>query len=139
MQFVSNSKSGQFFFFTRDGAYMVKTISQHECKELRRILPQYYAFLKSNPHSFIVRILGCHRVQMYHINRTVYFIVMTSAYRGAMRSIDVQYDCKGSKVGRNAKPGDAVRKDNDLISDGFKLKLGKNRVREGSFHQTGCC
>lgn len=45
IQFVSNSKSGQFFFFTKDGAYMIKTISQHECKELRRVLPEYYSFL----------------------------------------------------------------------------------------------
>ncbi len=30
-------------------------------------------------------------------------------------------------MGRNCNPGDAVRKDNDLLDDGFRLKLGPNR------------
>ncbi len=30
-------------------------------------------------------------------------------------------------MGRNCAPGDSVRKDNDLLDDGFRLKLGRNR------------
>jgi hypothetical protein len=64
-----------------------------------------------------VRITGLYRVQMYHLHRTIYFIVMASCYRGAsIRKMDVEYDIKGSTVGRSCSPGDSVRKDNDLIS-----------------------
>jgi len=43
LEFVSNSKSGQFFFFTHDTQFLIKTMSKVECKFLRKILPQYYA------------------------------------------------------------------------------------------------
>jgi 1-phosphatidylinositol-4-phosphate 5-kinase len=42
LEFISNSKSGQFFFYTYDRQFMIKTVSQGECKYLRRILPDYY-------------------------------------------------------------------------------------------------
>ena len=200
VQFTTNSKSGQFFFFTRDGDYMIKTVSHEEVKEMQRIMGSYYEHLRANPASFLCRVLGLYRVQvsvpagpaphkharacvracvrapslsptalpmalvpqslapwfcrlfpplchvqlscdklgvglaalgaqMYHLNRTVYFIVMASAYKGAGGPMDAQYDCKGSHVGRSADPGDAVKKDNDLLEDGFRLRLGPNREK----------
>ena len=124
--FTTNSKSGQFFFFTPDGDYMIKTVSHDEVRELQKIMLQYYEYLQSHPRSFLCRVLGMHRVQMYHLNRTIYFIVMASAYKGAPRKMDLQYDCKGSHVGRSA-PHDSVKKDNDLLEAGFRLRLGSNR------------
>eukprot|EP00619_Florenciella_sp_RCC1007_P010043 CAMPEP_0205930622 /NCGR_PEP_ID=MMETSP1325-20131115/26002_1 /ASSEMBLY_ACC=CAM_ASM_000708 /TAXON_ID=236786 /ORGANISM="Florenciella sp., Strain RCC1007" /LENGTH=77 /DNA_ID=CAMNT_0053300037 /DNA_START=113 /DNA_END=342 /DNA_ORIENTATION=- len=52
---------------------------------------------------------------------------MTNVYRGARRVITRQYDLKGSTVGRSARAGEQVRKDNDLVADRFKLHLGHNR------------
>ena len=43
LEFISNSKSGQFFFYSHDRRYMIKTVSSGECKLLRQILPSYYA------------------------------------------------------------------------------------------------
>ena len=106
---------------------MVKTVSHDEVKQMQKIMKNYYEFLKENPNSFLCRILGMYRVEMYHLKRTIYFIVMASAYKGAAGPMDVQYDCKGSHVGRNADPGDSVKKDNDLLEDGFRLCLGSNR------------
>jgi 1-phosphatidylinositol-4-phosphate 5-kinase len=37
---------------------MLKTQTKEENKFLKRILPQYYKYLKENPHSLLVRILG---------------------------------------------------------------------------------
>jgi len=127
VQFTSNSKSGQFFFFTPDGDYMVKTVSHEEVKELLKVLPQYYNHLREQPSSFLCRVLGMYRVQMYQLHRTVYFIVMASTWKGAKAPMDAQYDCKGSQVGRSSAVGDSVRKDNDLLEDGFRLRLGANR------------
>jgi len=106
---------------------MIKTITHEEVQVMQTILPQYLSYLKENPDSFLCRILGMYRVQMYHLRRTIYFIVMESSFKGASGKMDVQYDCKGSHVGRNANPGDTVRKDNDLLEDGFRLCLGSNR------------
>jgi hypothetical protein len=36
IEFLSNSKSGQFFFYSSDGKYMIKTMSNTESKFLRR-------------------------------------------------------------------------------------------------------
>jgi 1-phosphatidylinositol-4-phosphate 5-kinase len=58
LEFISNSKSGQFFFYSHDGKYMLKTQTKEENKFLKRILPKYFKYLKENPHSLLVRILG---------------------------------------------------------------------------------
>ena len=63
-KFTSNSKSGQFFFFTHDGQFMVKTIAHSESKELQRSLRAYFEFLRKNPDSFIIRVFGFHRVKV---------------------------------------------------------------------------
>jgi len=42
IEFNSNAKSGNFFFFSHDGKYMIKTMTKEESKFLRRILPHYY-------------------------------------------------------------------------------------------------
>ncbi|RYY69086.1 hypothetical protein EON63_24090 [archaeon] len=51
-------QSGQFFFYSHDGKYMLKTQTKEENKFMRRILPQYYKYMTDNPHSLLVRILG---------------------------------------------------------------------------------
>ena len=36
IEFISNAKSGQFFFYSSDGKYMIKTMTDSESKFLRR-------------------------------------------------------------------------------------------------------
>ena len=45
IEFISNSKSGQFFFYSSDGKYMVKTMTNTESKFLRRSKYQTFLFL----------------------------------------------------------------------------------------------
>ena len=42
LEFKSNSKSGQFFFYTHNKQFMIKTMSEQEFKFLRSILKDYY-------------------------------------------------------------------------------------------------
>ena len=58
LEFISNSKSGQFFFYSHDGKYMIKTQTKEENKFMKRVLPHYYKFVTENPHTLLVRILG---------------------------------------------------------------------------------
>jgi hypothetical protein len=64
LEFISNSKSGQFFFYSHDKQYMIKTISGEECKFLRTILPSYLQHVQSNPHTLLTRFYGMHRVKV---------------------------------------------------------------------------
>lgn len=32
IEFIANSKSGQFFFYSHDGRYMIKTQTKEECR-----------------------------------------------------------------------------------------------------------
>ena len=130
LEFISNSKSGQFFFYSHDGRYMIKTQTNEENKFMKRILPHYYRYVTENPHTFLVRILGMHRVKMYHLNRKTHFVIMESVF-DTPEPIQKVYDLKGSLVGRSASQKDrdngGVLKDNDLIDDGVKLELGSKR------------
>jgi hypothetical protein len=54
-----------------------------------------------------------YRVKLYHLRRNVKFVIMNSVYY-TDKYLQTFYDLKGSDVGRDAKPGQDVLKDNDL-------------------------
>jgi 1-phosphatidylinositol-4-phosphate 5-kinase len=113
IEFISNAKSGQFFFYSYDGRYMIKTMTNVESKFLRRILPQYFKHCCENPNTLITRFYGMYRVKLYHLRRNVKFVIMNSVYY-TDKFLQTFYDLKGSVLGRDAKPEQAVLKDNDL-------------------------
>lgn len=113
IEFISNAKSGQFFFYSSDGRYMIKTMTNAESKFLRRILPQYFKHCCENPNTIMTRFFGMYRVKLYHLRRNVKFVIMNSVYY-TDKPLQSFYDLKGSAIGRDAKPGQAVLKDNDL-------------------------
>ncbi|KAL7540246.1 hypothetical protein ACHAXR_009969 [Thalassiosira sp. AJA248-18] len=133
IEFQSNAKSGQFFFYSPDGKYMIKTMTNTESKFLRRILPHYFRHCATNPNTLITKFLGMYRVKLYHLKRNVKFVVMKSVY-DTDKFLNQLFDLKGSSTGREAKPSDAVKKDNDLrrnLPDGaFVLEPGlRERLR----------
>lgn len=137
IEFQSNSKSGQFFFFSHDGRFMIKTQTRAESTFLRRIIPHYFRYVVENPGTFLPRFYGLHRIKMAHIGRVTHFTVMhsvfdSSRYDDLMKEI---YDLKGSWVGRAATeeeksrpPGKFVSKDNDLTASGRVFRVGKTRA-----------
>lgn len=113
IEFQSNAKSGQFFFYSPDGKYMIKTMTNTESKFLRRITPHYFRHCAMNPNTLMTKFLGMYRVKLYHLKRNVKFVVMKSVY-DTDKHLHQLFDVKGSTTGRDAKPGDAVKKDNDI-------------------------
>ncbi|CAM9821089.1 unnamed protein product, partial [Ectocarpus sp. 12 AP-2014] len=101
-------------------------LESSETKFLRRILPHYYEHVKVHPETFLVRFYGMYRVKMHHLNKKVHFIVMNSVL-DTYKEIHNTYDLKGSSLGRDAKPGEKVLKDNDLAERQGKLHLGSQR------------
>ncbi|GAB9466641.1 hypothetical protein Gpo141_00004011 [Globisporangium polare] len=130
IEFMSNSKSGQFFFYSHDGRFMIKTQTKEESKFLRRILPHYYKFVMENPNTLITRFYGMHRVKMHHLRRKMHFIIMASVFDTPLE-VHGRFDLKGSKVGRRATPkernSNGVLKDMDLLDSGFRLQMGAER------------
>jgi len=106
-------KVDNFFFYSSDGKYMIKTMTNSESKFLRRILPHYFRHCTENPNTLLTKFFGMYRVKLYHLRRNVKFIIMNSIYY-TDKSIQTFYDLKGSEIGRAAKPGQDVSKDNDL-------------------------
>ena len=60
---TSQGKSGSFFYYTTDGNYMLKTIQHRQYKLLRKILRDYYFYIKDNPDSLLIKFFGLHRLE----------------------------------------------------------------------------
>ncbi len=59
---TSQGKSGSFFYYTADGKYMLKTVHYREYKFLRKILKDYYYYIKQNPDTLITKFFGLHKL-----------------------------------------------------------------------------
>jgi len=127
LEFMSNSKSGSFFFFTHNTRYLVKTITKSESKLLRRILQDYYSYICKHPHSLLTKFFGMHRVKP-HKRKAIYFIITGSVFWTDVE-VDKIYDLKGSTHGRRASKKDFVKKDQDFLNDGEFLKIGKDKAK----------
>jgi hypothetical protein len=69
VSFQSNSKgaarAGTFFFFTADGAYMIKTVKNEEARAFLGMLPEYHRFMSgvNGRNSLLTRIFGMYSVR----------------------------------------------------------------------------
>ncbi|RLN57644.1 hypothetical protein BBJ29_000397 [Phytophthora kernoviae] len=102
----SEGRSGAFMFFTSDERLICKTMSPEECAFLRKMAPNYEAYMTSNPDTLLTRFYGCHSVSLY--GKMYYFVVMGNLF-AETDVVHHRYDIKGSWVDRNAKvpsPGD---------------------------------
>ena len=75
ISFQSNSKgaarAGTFFFFTADGAYMIKTVKKEEAKAFLDMLPEYHKFMSdgvNGRNSLLTRIFGMYSVRFPQSN-----------------------------------------------------------------------
>lgn len=131
-EFASNARSGQFFFYSHDGRYMIKTLTYAESKFLREILPHYYRHLTRFPSTFLTHFYGMYRVCMPNArNQRLHFIIMRSVFH-TEKKIDRVWDLKGSRTGRKAGEGDGVGKDLDILEEGRKLRFARPKAR-GAF------
>ena len=122
LEFLSNAKSGSFFFFSHDGRYLIKTLTLDECHFLQSMLPKYYHYLTNNPHSFLTHFYGLYRLTT-QTGQQIYFSIMKSILDTPLK-IQHTYDLKGSTLGRKAKPNETVMKDLDILKQERKLRLG---------------
>ena len=174
IEFISNAKSGQFFFYSSDGKYMIKTMTNNESKFLRRsksiecmslaalfcailslfliIIPpppppttstsSLFPALRQESKHFVDEVSWnvprenvplakeckvCHHEQCV-LHRCGHGVTFCSANERSVcpqllfpcfncfedKHLQSFYDLKGSVLGREAKPHQDVKKDNDL-------------------------
>lgn len=134
LEFISNSKSGQFFFYTHDRQFMIKTMSKAECKFLRSILPAYYEHIQKNPNTLLTRFFGMHKVKP-HKKTQRHFLIMGSVFY-TNKYIHTVYDLKGSTQGRYATAkeklsgANCVYKDNDFLDFNQHLQLTEAKAKQ---------
>mmetsp|Transcript_6498 Transcript_6498/g.15432 ORF Transcript_6498/g.15432 Transcript_6498/m.15432 type:complete len:479 (-) Transcript_6498:33-1469(-) len=117
VEFCASSRSGEFFLFSHDGRYLLKTAKRFEAEALLRMLPDMVERFESCPESLLGRYLGLYRVYGDEINFDVLFFVMQSVTQHSL-PIHSTYDLKGC-LGkhRRARPGESVKKDLDWLED----------------------
>jgi len=132
----SEGKSGSFFYFTTDGRYMVKTISESEHRTLRSSLQMlYHHMTSSDKKSLLCRIVGQHQIRKRRNGKhdKMFFVVQTNCFNTTL-SIDRRYDLKGSWVDRVTKAEKRTRKgvclkDQDLVEFGQRLRVAPDMAR----------
>ena len=122
IEFASNSKSGQMFFFSWDSKYLIKTITEKEAFVLLRMLPKYVQHI-TKP-SLLMRICGLYRVSVSADQSPRFFLIALSVFdAGPEKGLHHQFDLKGSTRGRVAGEQEEVKKDLNWIKDGFQVNL----------------
>mmetsp|Transcript_455 Transcript_455/g.1143 ORF Transcript_455/g.1143 Transcript_455/m.1143 type:complete len:593 (+) Transcript_455:38-1816(+) len=123
VEFVTTSKSGEFFFFSHDGRFMLKTAKRYEAETLLRMLPDMIDRFQSSPHSLLGRYVGLYRIHGEQIDCDVLFFVMLAVTQHP-HSIHYTYDLKGC-LGkhRKAKETESGKKDLDFLDDFGDLRL----------------
>jgi len=96
-----------------EGTSLVFFCQKYSFMRLFSVLPDYFKHCAENPNTMITRFFGMYRVKLYHLRRNMKFVIMNSVYH-TDKYLQTFYDLKGSVTGRDAKPGQGVKKDNDL-------------------------
>eukprot|EP00929_Paragymnodinium_shiwhaense_P098045 TRINITY_DN59598_c0_g1_i1.p1 TRINITY_DN59598_c0_g1~~TRINITY_DN59598_c0_g1_i1.p1 ORF type:complete len:1287 (-),score=257.26 TRINITY_DN59598_c0_g1_i1:111-3971(-) len=106
--FGTNSKSGEFFFFSPDGLFMVKTVSASDAHALIDMLPRYEEHLRRYPQSLLCRYTGLHRTTLLcnddsgvpkAMRSARWFVVIASVFSTCL-GMHEKYDLKGSTLNR---------------------------------------
>lgn len=112
IEFISNSKSGEFFFYSHDRQFLIKTMPKSESILLRRLLPEYFNYISRQPNTLLTKFFGMHRVKTPS-RAPVYFMIMGSVFNST-HDIHKIYDLKGSHYKRRAKRPKGEERDNKV-------------------------
>lgn len=136
-ELFSPGKSQCFFYYSKDYKYIIKTIHSVEHLFLRKILANYYNYLKDNNSTFLCRILGLHRIKM-PFGKKIHLLVMQNLFPPNVE-IEKSYDLKGSTVGRivsdatNKTPMKDLNWKNNKMTFEFgpiKAEIFKNQIEK---------
>jgi len=129
---ATSGKGGEFFFFSEDNKFVIKTISDKELNVLLNILERYERHFQIYPNSLIAKIFGAFTFGSSERNFKVNLIVIQNSCGFSSQYINRVYDIKGSRYGRETLRGHEVSNRANLSS--FVLKdLDFEKFEEGMF------
>jgi 1-phosphatidylinositol-4-phosphate 5-kinase len=128
IKFGSNSKSGEFFFFSHDQRFLLKTCTPSEAETLLRMMVDMRNRIQEEPRSMLGRYLGLYRLTMQGKQRL--FFVMRAIPAIPIKEPSI-YDLKGSERHRLAKrPKEKVGKDLNFHDEVGRLNLAPEAAEE---------
>ena len=98
-------KSGSFFFYSHDRKFIIKTITNEEKETMRKILLDYYNYIKeqnANSTTLITKIYGIFTLVIKNAS-SVNVILMQNLFGCSPKNIHRMFDLKGSTVQRKTK------------------------------------
>ena len=98
-----SGKSGSFFFFSHDKQFIIKTMKTAELKALKRILPEYVAYLIKNPYSMLAKIYGMFTLKRSLMEPVSVILMENTLQLRDPKKLLATYDLKGSTFGRKTK------------------------------------
>ncbi|KAG0680255.1 Phosphatidylinositol-4-phosphate 5-kinase [Pichia californica] len=131
----SSGKSGSSFYYSNDRKFIIKTIHRSEHKHLRRILKDYYHYVKNNPNTLLCQFYGLHRLKMTTRTGTVkvHVLVMNNLLPPLVNISD-SYDLKGSTYGRKTTEKKRLEgscmKDLNFIENKVEIHLSNSKREE---------
>lgn len=131
----SSGKSGSSFYYSNDRKFIIKTIHRSEHKHLRRILKDYYYYVKNNPNTLLCQFYGLHRLKMATRTGTVkvHVLVMNNLLPPSV-NIGSTYDLKGSTYGRKTSEQKRLKgscmKDLNFIENKTEIYLSTEKKIE---------
>lgn len=98
---------------------MLKTIQHKELQLLKKILKDYYFYLKKNPESLLIKFLGLYQIKFESsFGDEICFVVMRNIFNTKEKIVE-RYDIKGSTFERTnpSLNPDATKKDLDFLNN----------------------
>jgi hypothetical protein len=166
ISFQSNSKgaarAGLTFFFSRDGAYMIKSIKRTEAEAFLKMLPSYYSYMKRHARrTLLTRICGMYEISLppskdkqqssstFSLSlrqappktKKVTLLVMNAVFPAlASNFLSERYDIKGSTAGRESSTDELMEKgvQNVVMKDmNLANEVQRNRSSNKNLNQYG--
>lgn len=92
-------RSGSFFFASRDGSFIVKTMSSQEKQRFLQIIDDYIDYLTANPNSLITRVYGIFTIKQA-LTKVDIMIMQNCCQLVDRTQKKYEFDLKGSKTDR---------------------------------------
>ena len=93
-------RSGEFFFFSYDNKYVLKTITPSEFTFIERNLSFFFEHFKRHPDSLLSKFYGLFTFKGDEMQRTYHLIMMKNILGCRKEQVVRTYDLKGSKDNR---------------------------------------
>ena len=134
LNFITNSKSGMYFFYSVDGKFLLKSMKDEEFAFFKTFSAAYFGHMQTHCNSLINTFVGCYSIRRSATAKRVYFMAMESLFFTDL-SVDRVYDLKGATKGRMATKHELrrdkvpVRKDLGWINEAERVHVGTVAAR----------